>query len=91
MTMRKGETKSGFKYKVDEAMLDDMELIDAMAETDSGNPLKVSVVVDKLLGAEQKQKLYDHLRTKKGNVPIQEVVDTVIEIFEDMGEQGKNS
>ena len=29
--MKKGSTKCGFKWEVDENVLDDMELIDAMA------------------------------------------------------------
>ena len=57
-----------------------MELIDLLVDVEE-NPLLISKVASKLLGAEQKQSLYDHLRTKKGNVPIEKVTNAIVEIF----------
>lgn len=91
MTIRKGETASGFKFKVNDEILDDMELVDALAAVDSGRaPLEISRVVEKVLG-DDKQALYEHLRTKKGNVPVSEVANAIVEIFEALGDEGKNS
>ena len=66
--MRSGTTSSGFKFKIDEVDLNDMEFIELMAEAEE-NPLKYPKMVERMLGKEQKKKLYDHVRTKEGRVP----------------------
>ena len=88
--MKKGKTESGFKYEIDENIMDDMELVDALAAAQGDDPMQISVVVSKVFGPEQKKKLYDHVRTEDGRVPITKVADTIKEIFESMGEDGKN-
>lgn len=88
--MKEGKLKNGFKYEVDEAVLDDMELIDAIAGAQTGNPAMVSGVVLSLLGKEQRDKLYEHVRGENGRVSATEIVEIVAEIFEALGEQGKN-
>ena len=88
--MLKGKTKSGFEFEIDEKMLDDMELMEAIVAADK-NELMVPALVEKLLGTEQKQKLYDHIRTKKGNVPIKKTSEIVIEIMNIAGGKSKNS
>lgn len=87
--MTHGKTTSGFEYEIDESALDNMELLDAIAETDE-NPLAFSKLVTCLLGAEQRKKLYNHLRTEKGNVPILAVSEEIAEIFRNTGKAGKN-
>lgn len=52
--------------------------------------LAVSNAVTLLLGAGQKKALYDHLRTKAGNVPVAAVSAAVREILSG-GVQEKNS
>ena len=66
--MQKVITKSGFECLVDKKQMDDMELVDKIAEADAGNPLAVSAVIEKVLGKEQKAKLYNHLRNEDGRV-----------------------
>lgn len=79
--MIEGKLKSGFEYKIEDHALDNMELLDAIAEVDQ-NPMVLSKVLKMLLGPEQRKKLYDHLRDpKNGNVPIVAVSDAVAEIF----------
>ena len=51
-------TKSGFKCKVDDTVLDDMELVDAMAASQEEDPLQITVVINKILGEKTKAKLY---------------------------------
>lgn len=87
--MIQGKTTSGFEYQIEEKTLDNMELLDAVVEADS-NPLAISRVVKMLLGDEQRKKLYDHLRTESGNVPILAVSEIVAEIFRNSGQPGKN-
>ena len=85
-----GKLNNGFEYEVDDAVLDDMEMVDALAEAQSTNPRAISSVVKKLLGDEQKKTLYDLVRREDGTVPIEEVTNTVVEIFEQLGDAGKN-
>lgn len=86
--MIQGKLKSGFEYKIEESALNNMELLDLIVEVDQ-NPLAISKVVKMLLGEEQRNNLYDHLRTEKGNVPVVAVSEAVAEIFQSSN-QGKN-
>ena len=88
--MRSGTTSSGFKFKIDEVDLNDMEFIEIMAEAEE-NPLKYPKMVERMLGKEQKKKLYDHVRTKEGSVPPDAIDKEVEEIFILAGEDAKNS
>lgn len=87
--MIRGKLESGFEYEIAEEVRDNMELLDAIVEADE-NPLAVSKVVKLLLGENQRRKLYDHLRTDKGNVPILAVSNAVAEIFRGSGQAVKN-
>ena len=86
--MIQGKLKSGFEYKIEESALNNIELLDLIVEVDQ-NPLAISKVVKMLLGEEQRNNLYDHLRTEKGNVPVVAVSEAVAEIFQSSN-QGKN-
>lgn len=88
--MKKGKTESGFKYEIDEKVLDDMELIDAMAASQGDDPTQISTVVVKIFGVDQRKKLYDHVRTEDGRVPVTEVANIITEIINSLGEDGKN-
>lgn len=79
--MLEGKTESGFTYKIPESRVDNMELLDALAGLDKGNPLEASNAVMMLLGPEQKRALYDHLRTADGTVPIDAVIGVLMEIL----------
>ena len=83
--------KNGFQLTVDEVALNDMEMLDAIAEAQSEDPLRISFVIKKLLGNEQRKKLYDFLRDESGKVPIDAVTEAVTEVFNALGEEGKNS
>ena len=66
----KGKTSTGFEFDIEDERLDDMELVDIMAEIDE-NPLLMPKLCKMLLGEEQKKRLYDHLRSDDGRVPIE--------------------
>lgn len=87
--MKKGETTNGFKFSVEDNVLDDMELVDAMAEAEDGEPKAVSLVVEKILGKEQRKKLYDHVREKDGRVPTEPVMKAIGEIIDSFNEGKK--
>ena len=78
--MKKMQTSTGFKFKVDEGVLDDMELLDAISELED-NPLKITRVVTLLLGEKQKKALYDHVRNDNGRVPAEALSKEIVEIF----------
>lgn len=85
-------TYEGLNLEIDKDVLDNMELVDALAEMQGDDDvLAVSKVAKMILGAENRKKLYEHLRTEKGTVPVAKVAAAVHEIFRAMGEEGKNS
>lgn len=87
--MKKVKLTNGFEVEISENAMDNMELIDALAEMSDENPLEVSKVCSMVLG-DSKKALYDHLRTEDGRVPVTEVSKSIKEIFESFGEKGKN-
>lgn len=90
MDEKRGTTGSGFAFAIPAENLDNMELLDALAELDEDDPLQISRVCRLLLGKEQRRALYDHLRAPAGNVPIRTVAKEIVEIFGACGETGKN-
>ena len=80
--MIKGKTESGFAFQIDEEARDDMELLDAILKLDAGEKQYMSEVVVRLLGEEQRDKLYDHCRGKSGRVLASKVLAEVNGIFE---------
>lgn len=86
--MLKGKTTAGFAYEVDPDMLNDMELMENIAEVDS-NPLKLPKVIRAVLGDAQKAALYDFYRTENGKVPVDVVSAAFVEILS-TNNQGKN-
>ena len=87
--MVSGKTKSGFKFKISKARLENYELIESLSEVDE-NPLLLPKTVNLLLGKEQTIKLKDHLRDNEGLVPTDKLTDEIMEIFQSQDET-KNS
>lgn len=85
-----GTTSKGFQFTINENTLDNMELVDALAELEDGNFLVVSKVLTLLIGKEQKKALYDLLRREDGTVPVKDVSDAITEILQS-SEELKNS
>lgn len=88
--MIKGKTKSGFEYEISKDLLNDYELVENLVELED-NPLILGKIVKQILGEEQTQKLKDHVRNEKGIVPIDKMTQEIIEIFQNSGEETKNS
>ena len=81
--MIKGKTSGGFEFEIDGSVLDDMEFVDALAETVNDNPLAFSNVCVMLFGKEQRKRLYDFLH-------ITAVSDCIREVMDAIGDAGKN-
>ena len=80
---------SGLNIKVKDSALDNMELLDDLVALDDGNGYAISRVLSRLVEPEEKKKLYDHLRSD-GVTSVSAVVEAMREIFDKLGEQGKN-
>ncbi|MBR4291678.1 MAG: hypothetical protein IKT52_13740 [Oscillospiraceae bacterium] len=89
--MAKCETRTGFVCELPENVMDNMELLDVMADDSIAVGFRASTAVKLILGAEQRKKLYDHLRTSDGRVPVAAVEEAVEDIIKSFGENGKNS
>ena len=85
--MIKGTTESGFAFEVDEEVKDDMELLEAIIAIDKGDLNYLPEVIDRLLGSDEKARLYDHCRSEKGRVSAKTVFDEIKSIFEGIGEE----
>ena len=82
--------KDGFPVKLDEAALDDWELLELLQEIDDGAAQKILKVAPKLLGKEQTNALKDHLRNDNGRVPMSAMISAIREIMDEV-KAGKNS
>lgn len=85
-----GTTPSGFAFTVPASALNNMELMDMIADVEGERPELMGKLLAMLLGKEQRAKLYDHLRTESGIVPLTAVLQEVTAIFETIGSAGKN-
>lgn len=74
------KTASGFLCRIDDEALDDMELLEELAAMDKGDVLVMPAVVARLLGAEEKQRLYDHVR-QHGRVSVSAISTEISEII----------
>lgn len=82
----------GVTLDIDKSVLDNMELVDALTEMQSDEDvMSVSKVTKLVLGEKNRRKLYEKLRTDKGNVPVAEVSEAVKAVFEALGDSSKNS
>lgn len=86
----KGKTSSGFEFEIDEKKLNDMRLLDMIVDLANGDAMQLSPVVVKVLGKDQRERLYEHLEEKEGRASIERVSEEVAEIFS-AGRSGKNS
>jgi len=80
----KVKTTTGFECEIDTDALNDMEVLDLVVRIDEGDALAYSPFLTKILGKDNKARLYDHVR-ENGRVPIEKVAAEVGEILEQAG------
>lgn len=85
------ETRTGFVCDLPENVMDNMELLDVMADESIDAAFRASAAVKMILGVESRKRLYDHLRTEDGRVPVAAVNEALEDIFQSFGKHGKNS
>lgn len=83
-------TNSGFTCDIDPDVLNNMELVDALADVQNGNKLAYPTVCLLVLGRQTRAELYDHLRNKAGRVPTADVDREMTEIMQALGKPAKN-
>lgn len=88
--MIKGKTKSGFSFEIDEAIADDMEFLEDLAEAQD-DVTRFPKVMEALLGKEQKKALYDHIRGDGKRVSIEKTIEEFTDIMNEAGAKTKNS
>ncbi|MGI6204227.1 MAG: hypothetical protein ACOYJH_02990 [Anaerovoracaceae bacterium] len=94
-----GETKSGFKFKIDKRRLNDYELLEdlELLDDDETETSVITRIVNRFLGEEQAKRLKEHCRGEDGIIPIlgeNSMVATLGEIFtivQEKDEDVKNS
>ena len=84
------KTKSGFEFDIAPEALDDMELVDAIADMDS-SPVGISKVLKIMLGNDERRRLYDHVRDDAGRVPASRVAAELEDIFSLLTDELKKS
>ena len=82
-------TRSGFECDINEAALNDAELLDAIVEFDGGNPLAYRGIMEKLTGAAVKKALYDHCRSEDGRVPWEKLGEELTDIISGLNSKKK--
>lgn len=87
MAIKHIKTTTGFECDIDDSVIDDMELFDAIADLQAGEVMAVPSVINKLVGGSKKA-LYDHCRLENGRVPTQAVISEITNILTELN--GKN-
>ena len=87
--MKKIKLESGLALNVRDDVMDNMELLDDLVALDEGNGYAISRVLNRMLEPEEKKKLYEHLR-EDGVTKVSKVVNAMKEIFDSLGDNGKN-
>lgn len=59
-----GTTRTGFAYKVDLEVFDDMDVLEGLADVDEGKVLRLPKVATAILGKKQFEALKKHLKEK---------------------------
>lgn len=81
--------KSGYILKIDENVLNNMELIDTLADMQTDEDLLSISKISKMIFGEKKKDVYDSFRNDKGEVPITDIVNAIKDVFENIGKTGK--
>lgn len=86
-------TDSGFTCEIAEDAFNDMRILDALVELQTGTfgekMIALKTVLDRFMGTEQKEKLYGHLEELNGKARMELVEKELIEIFGKLGESKK--
>lgn len=80
--MAKVKTETGFVCTVNDDALNDVELLDAILDMESGEPVSIRSIVDRVIGSDGRKELYNHVRNDKGIVQVDAIMDELKCIFD---------
>lgn len=83
------KTADGFTVELDDELLNDSELLEAMVTMDK-DITSLFMLRDRVLSAADKARLYDHLRNRKGIVPADALGEALGQLLASFA-AGKNS
>lgn len=83
------KTADGFTVELDDELLNDSELLEAMVTMDK-DITSLFMLRDRVLSAADKARLYDHLRNQKGIVPADALGEALGQLLASFA-AGKNS
>ena len=81
--MIKGVTKSGFEYEISENVVDDYEVLEALArlqQKDGNGIMHMVTLIDRVLGDEQREAFKEHCRVD-GRVSTERIAEEFFDIF----------
>lgn len=87
------KTSSGFQCEIDTEVLDDMEILELLLESEEHpehSLIYFNKIAKKMMGEETKNRLYDHLRDESGRVKASKFAKEFNEIFKEL-KDGKKS
>lgn len=88
--MLNGITESGFKFELDDEVLDDWELLECFREVDKGHEEYIIDVAKQLLGEKQYDELKNFIKNKHGKIKASLMTMEIVNIL-NMSKEGKNS
>lgn len=78
-------TKSGFTAEINENAFDDMRFLDLVCDMDDGKPQALRGMIKLILNADDEKRLYDHVKTDDGRVPVSALNAEMQSIMEGVG------
>lgn len=86
-----GKTRTGFEYSFNERVVRDARFIEKLSSLTKDDLSALSFVMNRLLGEEQKEKLYDHVAENDpdGIADVTKVNDELEDIIKAVGESEK--
>lgn len=85
--MKQITTHSGFTAAVNEKAADDITFLDLICEIEDGNPRAYKGIIDKLFSAEDKARLYDHVRTDDDRIPLSAIMAEITDVIKEIAEK----
>lgn len=85
--MKQIRTSSGFEAQINENAADDLAFLDLICDLDDGNVRAYRAMLDKLLTEEDKQRLFNHVRTEDGRIPVSAINTELAELIKGIGKK----
>lgn len=81
MTKKTITTPRGVRLEIELEKLNDMRLFDALVALQDGDSLQMPRIMNLILTSEQKAAVYEACRTEDGRIPIEEVNNEILAVF----------